>query len=149
MIFPITKLLGDQASEKWLLRHLHPNGLRCPACQAGLKQARKFRVARRTQLSDYRCRQCGTVYNLYTGTVFAHKQLRPQQVVMLLRGICKGEPSTTLAEENAMSWRTVHELRRVLQDNCYQMLPQTPLPERDTETDEMFQNAGEKRRKTR
>jgi hypothetical protein len=89
------------------------------------------------------------VYNLYTGTVFAHKQLRPQQVVMLLRGICKGEPSTTLAEENAMSWRTVHELRRVLQDNCYQMLPQTPLPDRDTETDEMFQNAGEKRRKTR
>ena len=67
---------------------------------------------------------------------------------MLLRGICKGEPSTTLAEENDVSWRTVHELRRTLQRNCYQMLPQTPLPDRDTETDEMFQNAGEKRRKT-
>jgi transposase-like protein len=100
-------------------------------------------------LTDYRCKQCGTVYNLYSGTVFAHKQLRPQQVVMLLRGICKGEPSTTLAEENDLSWRTVHELRRILQRNCYQMLPPTPLPDCDTETDEMFQNAGEKRRKTR
>ena len=149
MIFPVTKLLGEQSSERWLLRHLHPNGLRCPTCQAGLKQARKFRVSQRTQLTDYRCTQCGTVYNPYTDTVFAHKQLRPQQVVMLLRGICKGEPSTTLAEENEVSWRTVHELRRILQRNCYQMLPQTPLPDRDTETDELFQNAGEKRRKTR
>jgi transposase-like protein len=149
MIFPVTKLLGEQSSEKWLLRHLHPNGLRCPTCQASLKQARKFRTAWRTHLTDYRCTHCGTVYNLYTSTVFAHKQLRPQQVVMLLRGICKGEPSTTLAEENAVSWRTVHELRRVLQRNCYQMLPQTPLTDRDTETDELFQNAGEKGRKTR
>jgi transposase-like protein len=149
MIFPVTKLLDDQSSEKWLLRHLHPKGLRCPTCHAGLKQARQFRLARRTQLADYRCTQCGTVYNLYTGTVFAHKQLRPQQVVMLLRGVCKGEPSTTLATENDVAWRTVHELRRTLQRHCSQMLPQTPLPDRDTETDELFQNAGEKRRKTR
>ena len=149
MIFPITKLLDDRSSDKWLLRHLHPNGLCCPTCRAGLKQARDLRAAQRTQLADYRCNQCGTVYNLYTGTVFAHKQLRPQQVVMLWRGICKGEPSTTLAEENDVSWRTVHALRRVLQRNCYRMLPQTPLPDRDTETDELFQNAGEKRRKTR
>ncbi len=149
MIFPVTKLLDDQSSEKWLLRHLHPNGLRCPTCRARLKQARLFRIAHRTRLTDYRCTQCGTIYNLYTDTIFAHKQLRPQQVVMLLRGVCKGEPSTTLAEENDVSWRTVHELRRALQRNCSQMLPQTPLPDRDTETDEMFQNAGEKRRKTR
>jgi transposase-like protein len=149
MIFPVTKLLDEQSSEKWLLRHLHPQGLCCPACQASLKQARKFRAARCTKLTDYRCTHCGTVYNLYSGTIFARKQLRPQQVVMLVRGICKGEPSTTLAEENGVSWRTVHELRRVLQRNCYQMLPQTPLPDRDTETDELFQNAGEKRRKTR
>ena len=149
MIFPVTKLLNEQSSEKWLLRHFHPKGLCCPTCQASLKQARQFRRAQCTQLTDYRCTHCGTVYNLYTGTVFAHKQLRPQQVVMLLRGICKGEPSTTLAEENDVAWRTVHELRRVLQHNCYRMLPQTPLPDRDTETDELFQDAGEKRRKTR
>ena len=68
---------------------------------------------------------------------------------MVLRGICKGEPSTTLAEENGVSWRTVHELRGVLQRNAYQLLPQTALLDHDTETDELFQNAGEKRRKTR
>ena len=149
MIFPVTKLLDEQFCQNWLSRHLHPKGWRCPSCHASLKQARKFRTAQRTQLTDYRCNHCGTVYNLYTGTVFAHKQLRPQQVVMVLRGICKGEPSTTLAEENGVSWRTVHELRGVLQRNAYQLLPQTALLDHDTETDELFQNAGEKRRKTR
>ena len=149
MIFPVTDLLDEQSSTDWLQRYLHPEGLRCPTCQVTVKHARKFRTAQHTQLTDYRCLQCETVYNLYSGTVFAHKQLRPRQVIMLLRGICKGEPSTTLAEENGVSWRTVHELRRTLQRNAYQMLPQTPLPDRDTETDELFQNAGEKRRKTR
>src|SRR5215471_16772713 len=114
MIFPITALLDEQSSEEWLLNYLHPKGFCCPQCQASIGEARKFRVAQRTQLTDYRCRHCDCVYNLYTDTVFAHKQLRPQQVVMLLRGICKGEPSTTLAEELDVSWRTIHELRRVL-----------------------------------
>ena len=145
MLFPITELLNEQSSTKWLLRHLHPKGLRCPHCQANLRQARVFRISRRTRLTDYRCRACGTVYNLYTGTVFTRKQLRPRQVILLLRGVCKGEPSTTIAEEIGVTWRTVHELRRVLQQNAYRMLPETPLSDANTETDELFQNAGEKR----
>jgi len=44
---------------------------------------------------------------------------------------------------------TVHVLRQQLQENALAMQPDTPLPDGDAETDEMFQNAGEKRRKTR
>ena len=148
MIFPITDLMDEQASMKWLLRHLHPRGLRCPQCQANLQRARPFRTSRRTRLTDYRCRDCGIVYNLYTGSVFAHKQLRPRQVILLLRGVCKGEPSTAISEELKVTWRTVHELRRLLHENAYRLLPETPLCDADTETDELFQNAGEKGRKT-
>jgi hypothetical protein len=34
MIFPITDLLDDERSEKWLLEHFHPEGLRCPKCNS-------------------------------------------------------------------------------------------------------------------
>ena len=150
MIFPITALMDEPYCAKWLLRHLHPKGLRCPQCQADLKRARAFRISRRTHITDHRCRQCGTVYNLYTGTVFARKQLRPRQVILLLRGVCKGEPSMTISQELGVTWRTVHEMRRLLHQNAYRMLPQTPVPDANTETDarSVFQNAGEKRRKT-
>jgi len=147
MLFPVTDLMDERFCTKWLLRHLHPKGLRCPHCQADLKRARTFRISERTNITDYRCQPCGTVYNLYTGTVFTKKQLRPRQVILLLRGVCKGEPSTTISEEIGVTWRTVHEVRRLLQQNAYRMLPETPLTDADTETDEMFQNAGEKRRK--
>jgi hypothetical protein len=39
----------------------------------------------------------------------------------------------------------VHEVRREIQANAQRGQPQTPLLDERTETDEMFQNAGEKR----
>ena len=65
--------------------------------------------------------------------------------VLLLRGILKGEPSKTLAAELELHYTTVLELRRDLQDNAQLLQPETPLSDERTETDEMFQNAGEKR----
>ncbi len=50
-----------------------------------------------------------------------------------------------LAEELGVSRSTVHELRKELQENARRLQPDTPLTDEHTETDEMFQNAGEKR----
>jgi transposase len=66
---------------------------------------------------------------------------------LLLRGVCKGESSPVLAEELGLSRQSVHTWRKRLQENGHRMLDETPLKDRRTETDEMFQNAGEKRRK--
>ena len=44
-----------------------------------------------------------------------------------------------------MSRSTVHELRKELQQNARKLQPEAPLMDEHTETDEMFQNAGEKR----
>ena len=148
MIFPITDLLDGQASDKWVKKYFHPRGLRCPGCDATTRYARQFRILK-CGLVHYRCQKCPRVYNLYTGTIFAGSHLGPRQVVLLLRGICKGEPSTVLAEELELSRRCVHEWRKRIQQNAYLMLSQSALRDAETETDEMFQNAGEKRRKAR
>ncbi len=149
MDFPIVDLLDDDVSAVWLLKHFHPHGLKCPHCAARVTQARVFRENKRTRLPVYRCGRCQGIYTLYSGTVFAGKQLRPAQVVLLLRGVCKGEPSLTLARELQLSRMTVHELRNALQTNALQAQPTARLKDQRTETDELFQNAGEKRRETR
>ena len=146
--FPITKLLDQDQSQAWIVAHFHPEGLHCPRCQALVSQAYEFRTTRKSQLTVYRCKACGQTYNLYSGTVFEQRHLRPQQVVLLIRGVLKGEPATTLAQELELHYTTVLDLRHDLQDNAYLLQPDTPLPDERTETDEMFQNAGEKRGRT-
>jgi transposase-like protein len=147
MIFPITELLDDHESMAWVEKHFHPKGLRCPRCGATREEAREFRQHKRGFV-DYRCYHCHRTYNLYTGTLFAGSNLAPRRVVLLVRGICKGEPATVLAEELSLSRQSVHRWRKRLQANGYSMLGQQALPDRETETDEMFQNAGEKRGQT-
>jgi hypothetical protein len=85
---------------------------------------------------------------LYNRTVFQQRHLTPQQVVLLLRGIVKGETSQSLADELGLNYGTVLELSRAIQANAVLLQPETPLVDAVTETDEMFQNAGEKRRGT-
>lgn len=123
---------------------MHPQGLRCPGCSAEKTNARVFRRSKRG-LPDYRCNACQCVYNLYSGTIFAGSRLAPAKAVLLLRGLCKGESSMTLASELKLSRTTVHSYRHKVQQNGYTMLPESALADERTETDEMFQNAGEKR----
>jgi len=113
-----------------------------------MKQARPFGQTHRSHVTVHRCRLCHTRYTVYKGTMFANKHLRPAQVILLLRGVCKGETSAGLSRELHLAYDTVHHLRQQLQTNALRLQPDTPLPDAVTETDEMFQNAGEKGRKT-
>ncbi|MEW5873201.1 MAG: hypothetical protein AB1894_28335 [Chloroflexota bacterium] len=145
MEFPITDLLDYDSSVEWIVQHFHPIGFRCPTCQKPFEQARPFRQTKCSELLVYRCRDCGTAYNLYSGTIFQQTHLTPMQVVLLMRGFCKGESSKVLAAELKVGYKTVLALRHEVQANAEMAQPQTPLPDTCTETDEMFQNAGEKR----
>jgi transposase-like protein len=145
MEFPITDLLDQSACEAWILGHFHPEGLRCPRCQATVAAAHPFRRTRKSDLQVYRCNLCQQIYNLYSGTIFQQRHLTPCQAVLLVRGILKGEPAKTLAAELGLHYTTVLEIRHDLQDNARLHQPDTPLLDQTTETDEMFQNAGEKR----
>jgi transposase-like protein len=145
MEFPITDLLDPESCTNWVIEHFHPRGFGCSVCGARVDEARPFRTTRRSHLTVYRCRACQHTYNLYSGTVFAQYHLTPMQLVLLIRGVLKGEPSKRLATELAVNYQTVLRLRHKLQANAERLQPQTPLPDTATETDEMFQNAGEKR----
>ena len=145
MEFPIIELLDYESSVAWITQHFHPAGFKCPECGAARHQARIFRETRRSQLVVHGCKECNTAYNLYSGTIFQKTHLTPMQVVLLMRGICKGESSRGLAAELKLSYVTVLNLRHAAQANAEQEQPDTALPDQHTETDEMFQNAGEKR----
>ncbi len=145
MDFPIIDLLEAEQSVAWIERHFHPGGLRCPHCQAEKEQARFFRVNGGSGLPVYRCERCQGIYNLYSGTVFAGSQLTPEQVVLILRGVLQGQSSKQLAREIGLTEKTVLKWRHRIQAQAQQLQPKTPLKDRATESDEMFQNAGEKR----
>jgi hypothetical protein len=92
----------------------------------------------------YRC-TCGRAYNLYTGTIFEHHQLTPVQVVLLMRGMVKGETTASLSRELKVNYNTVLVLRHELQANAEREQPDNALRDVEAESDEVFQNAGEKR----
>jgi len=146
MEFPITELLDYENSVEWILEHFHPKGLKCPKCQKGIDQSRKFRYTQISELEVHRCKHCGTIYNLYTGTIFQGSQWTQMQVVLLMRGICKGETTRELAAELQLNYKTVLTMRHRVQANAELEQPTSALPDPHSETDEMFQNAGEKRR---
>ena len=145
MDFPILNLIDNDLATAWLVKHFHPDGLKCPHCEASVTEARRFRQTTASHLTVYRCLLCDGVYNLYSSTVFQQKQFTPAQVVLLLRGVYQGTPTAQLAREIGLSRPTVHSMRRVLQSNAQVLQPNSPLADEQTETDEMFQNAGEKK----
>ncbi len=151
MEFPITDLLSPAESTQWILDFFHPQGLHCPNCgepaehayvhcQTKKSQPRPADAECGTGLTVYRCRACASVYNLYTGTIFQQRHFTPPQVVLLLRGILKGEPSLPLAAELKVSLHTILDVRRDLQESARLLQPNTPLTDSHTETDEMFQS---------
>jgi len=145
MEFPIKELLDYENSVAWIEAHFHPKGLSCPRCGRSVKEARKYRRTQVSQLMVYRCNHCEAIYNLYTGTVFQGSQWTPMQVILLLRGIAKGESTNSLAAELELNYKTVLSMRHRIQANVELEQPNTALPDSHSETDEMFQNAGEKR----
>lgn len=144
--FPVVALMSSQRSYEWVVDYFHPTGIICPHCGAELKNARAFRVTKSSQIPDYRCRACDKTYNVYSGTVFAGRRLKPEQVILLVRGVVKGEQAQILANEVGICRQTVQTLRQQLQANARAMQPNNPLAgDEQTETDEMYQNAGEKK----
>jgi transposase-like protein len=144
MNFPIHDLLDLDKCRAWLRRHFHPEGLKCPHCQASLDNARRFRRTQQSQVQTYRCNRCDGVYNIYTDTIFEQTRLDPAQVIQLLRGVFHGTPSTQLAAELDLSYPTVLNWRHLIQQRAEVCLPDQPLPDDEVEADETFQTAGEK-----
>jgi transposase-like protein len=139
--FPLDGLLDEQACLIWLEQSLHPDGLRCPRC--GGSERRRARPG--GAIPSFRCKGCGRYYTALTGTAFEKTRQAPSTLVLMLRGIAKGEPTARLAREMGVSRKQMHTRRHRVQDNLYETLPTDALDEPAFEADELYQNAGEKR----
>ena len=139
--FPIDELLDDSMCTRWLERYLHPAGLICPHC--GRSERRLFRA--QGHFPAYRCRVCNGYYTLLTGTIFAKTRQPPATLVLLLRGIAKGEPTARLARELRLSRKQLHTLRQRIQANINETAPTAVMSGTAFEADELYQNAGEKK----
>ncbi len=140
--FPIGDLLDEQACLAWIEAHLHPDGLVCPQC--GAAERRLFRT--HGLWPAFRCRACHRYFTLLSGTALAKTHQPPSTIVLLLRGVARGEPTARLARELPMSRAQVHILRHRLQRNLYDTLPRAVLEDEVLfEADEVYINAGEKR----
>lgn len=138
--FPLDGLLDEQACLSWLEQSLHPEGLRCPRCG----QAERRR-ARQGLIPAFRCKGCDRYYTALTGTIFQKTRQPPSRIVLMRRGIAKGETTARLARELCVSRKQMHTLRGRVQNNLYETLPTHVLEAPVLEADELYQNAGEKR----
>jgi transposase-like protein len=139
--FPSTALLDASLALMWLERHLHPDGLPCPRCGSAahrLCRAQGYFLA-------YRCRVCDGDYTLLTGTVFEKTRQRPATLVLLRRGIAKGEPTARLARELGLSRKQLHTLRQRFQPQVHATAPTDMMRGTAFEADERYQNAGEQK----
>ena len=148
MDFPLKDLMDEQACYDKLVTLLHPEGLGCPRC----KERERVHVHRRRRapVLDYQCESCGRVFNVFTGTALQGTSKRPSVVMLILRGIAQGVSTSQLARELGLSRPHLNDLRLAWQERAADRLERDePLGDEVVESDEMYQNAGEKRHHAR
>jgi len=143
MRFPITELLDAAECYAYLLRVLHPEGVCCPQGHP-LPAPQAPHDRQRAPIYDYRCRECGAAFNLFTGTIWQGTRYSCRTVVLVLRGFVQGTPTLQLAEELHLDYGTLLGHRHAFQAQAWAHREQSPLPDAVSEADEVFQNAGEK-----
>ena len=110
----LTDLLDETACYQYLLQALHPDGLHCPDGHALPPDQAPHRRTR-APLVDYRCRQCGSVFNLFSGSFWSKTHYRPSIIVQVLRGIAQGVPTLHLAQELKLDRSTLTQRRHQIQ----------------------------------
>jgi transposase-like protein len=131
LIFPIDELMDEQACYDFLLKVLHPQGLRCPKGHP-LPKAQAPHDRHRAPVFDYRCRRCGAIYNLFTHTIWSKSRYSCKTIVLILRGIAQGTPTQHLAEELQLDRSHLLKRRHVIQTLIEQRLsPLSPRRRRD------------------
>ncbi len=144
MDFPLIDFIDEDACYRKLVELLHPAGLSCPRC--GQQDRLGVHSRRREPVLDSQCGHCGRVFNAWTGTILQGTHRRPGQLLLILHGVATGEPTARMARELGCDRKHLLELRHRLQEHARLGLDRNPLDDAVAEADEMYQNAGEKRR---
>lgn len=141
--FPITDLLEQERCYHFLLECIHPKGLCCPNGH-DLPADQSPHDQKRYPIVKYRCRECKAVFNIFTGTLLSGIHYDCCTIVMMFRGFAQGVTTLHLSKELKLDYGTLLEWRHRLQELAFENRPFSVLPDPIQESDEMFQNAGEK-----
>jgi hypothetical protein len=98
---------------------------------------------------DWQCGTCDRGFNAFTGTSPRGTHRRPEQLLLILRGIAQRTSTAQMARELGCDRKELLALRHRLQERARIGLDRNPLDDDVVETDEMHQNAGEKRHPAR
>ncbi|CAN5845898.1 transposase [soil metagenome] len=139
--YKIDDLLDEGKCYQHLLSLLHQGDMGCPRCGGHDKRVHSFQ---RSPVLTHQCKGCGKFFNVFTGTAFQGTHYARSVVVSILRGVAQGVSTLQLSRELGLDYSNLLSLRHELQHNAYENLTACALPDTVTETDEMFQNAGEK-----
>jgi transposase-like protein len=142
--FPIDDLLDEEQCYSFLLDLLHPEGLCCPQGHELPVGQAPHTGRERAPVVSYRCRECGAVFNVFTGTVLSGIRHDCPTIVMILRGFAQGVPTQHLSDELDLDYSMLLEWRHRLQASALEGRAREKLSDAEAEADEMFQNAGEK-----
>lgn len=149
--FPIADLLDEDLCYLWLMRARWPGAKPvCPKC-AEAAAVYRHSIEPNGPVEDFRCKKCGGVFNIYTGTIFSRTKRSCREVILVLRGFAQGVSTSRLSKELETDYDMLLELRHRYQAGCIEECFGKPgFGAQDTvEHDEMYQNAGEKRGKAR
>jgi transposase-like protein len=136
--------MDESACYDFLVALLHPDGLACPHCRD--RDHLKVHRRDRDPILAYRCAACRRISTAFTKTALQGTKRRPIELVLILRGIAQGTSTARLAREPGCSRPELLEFRHRLRELAFANLDRAPLADAAIEADEMFQNAGEKRR---
>lgn len=141
--FPIEDLMNEQKCYEFLKEILHPDGLSCPEGHP-LPSQQAPHDRSRTPMVNYRCRECGRVFNIFTNTVLSTISFSSCEIILLLRGIVQGDPTTQIAQELERDYGNLLKWRHRIQEQGLSNRLATELADETVEVDEVYQNSGHK-----
>jgi len=141
--FSLAPLLDSQKCYQFLLHILHPYGL---VCANGHSSEHHYKHKEdRESLPEFRCKLCGSCFNLFSGTVFQGTHYSIVQITQMLHGFIKGFSTAQLAREMCVDSENLLNWRHKIQELGFLNRVKGALDEdKVVEVDEVFQNAGEK-----
>ncbi len=141
--FPIEDLMDEQKCYDYLKEVLHPDGLSCPSGHP-LPPEQAPHDRSRAPIMNYRCRECGRVFNIFTDSVLSNISFSSCEIVLLLRGIVQGDPTTHIAQELDRDYSNLLAWRHRIQNQGLSNRIAAELPDEVVEVDEVYQNSGHK-----